>query len=1096
MKILFWNARGVANHPTRLVLKNICVSHKPDIVLIAEPWMNLDAFPKMFWTQLGLRPFSVNSHPNLAPNLWCLCRDVLNPTVIASSPQQVSFSVVVQGQELFTSAIYASTSYASRRELWNELFLLQQLHNGPWCFIGDFNAVLGAHETRGGSLPLQVSCEDFRGWTDRSNLTHILTRGAAFTWSNGRRGHSLTEKRLDRVVCNDAWLSFWDSSSCCTLSRSKSDHFPILLTLSKGATTFPSHFKFLSFWTNHGDCRKIITEVWNRPVFGCPMFILMQKLKALKQELKSWNKETVGDVHLNVEKAQAALDYIQAQGSELGYTDLLLEEETTAQVKLHKALLDQEEFWKEKARINWHCQGDRNTAFFHKVAKIRNASKRMSILKNGNVILDKAEDIEQHVLQYYKALFATDNSCCPNQLVEDVIPPLVSAEDNVMLTNLPSREEVKNAVFSLNANGAPGPDGFGGVFYQKYWDIISDDVFNSVLQFFSQGWLLPGLNSNLVVLIPKFPEADTIENYRPIALANFQFKIITKVLADRLATVAPKIISEHQRGFLRNRQISDCICITSEAINLLDKKAFGGNLALKIDIKKAFDTMDWHFLLKVLQTFGFHNTFCNWVKAILDSAKLSISVNGHSVGYFSCKRGVRQGDPLSPLLFCIAEDVLSRAISKLMDSGHLSPMASPKGAPTPSHVLYADDIMIFCRGTLSNARKLMHIFALYGEASGQVINTQKSKFYSGSLTGRRLANISNILGFAAGRLPFTYLGVPIFKGKPKKSHLQPIADKIKAKLAAWKGSLLSIMGRALPVKSIAQSMMIYSFHVYVWPVALLKLVDQWLRNFIWSGDINARKIVTVAWHKICTPFPEGGLGIRPLRKINEAATLKLGWDLIASQCQWANFLKARFFSNGSPRLHHFSSSIWLALKRIIPILKDNSAWQLGDGQNINFWTDVWLPQSVTDIIHAPSYLGEHLTAKVSDFIINRKWFIPPYLDRNFPELAALIRSVPIPLQPSHDQLRWALSDSGCLSFKGAFEHCNPLGQIVPWSKLIWHPHIPPSKSFILWRLLHRRMPTDDNLRSRGCVVVSMCSLCGNALLKLQSIFSFLAPLRK
>lgn len=133
MKILFWNARGVANHPTRLVLKNICVSHKPDIVLIAEPWMNLDAFPKMFWTQLGLRPFSVNSRPNLAPNLWCLCRDVLNPTVIASSPQQVSFSVVVQGQELFTSAIYASTSYASRRELWNELFLLQQLHNGPWC---------------------------------------------------------------------------------------------------------------------------------------------------------------------------------------------------------------------------------------------------------------------------------------------------------------------------------------------------------------------------------------------------------------------------------------------------------------------------------------------------------------------------------------------------------------------------------------------------------------------------------------------------------------------------------------------------------------------------------------------------------------------------------------------------------------------------------------------------------------------------------------------------------------------------------------------------------------------------------------------------
>lgn len=149
-----------------------------------------------------------------------------------------------------------------------------------------------------------------------------------------------------------------------------------------------------------------------------------------------------------------------------------------------------------------------------------------------------------------------------------------------------------------------------GVFYHSFWDVVSEDVFNSVLQFFTQGWLLPGLNSNLVVLIPKFPEADTIENYRPIALANFQFKIITKVLADRLAFVAPTIISENQRGFIHGSNIADCICITSEAINLLDKKIFGGNLALKIDVRKAFNTMVWKFLLQVLQAFGFNNTFC------------------------------------------------------------------------------------------------------------------------------------------------------------------------------------------------------------------------------------------------------------------------------------------------------------------------------------------------------------------------------------------------------------------------------------------------------------------------------------------------------
>ena len=115
--------------------------------------------------------------------------------------------------------------------------------------------------------------------------------------------------------------------------------------------------------------------------------------------------------------------------------------------------------------------------------------------------------------------------------------------------------------------------------------------------FFRQGWLLPNLNSNLVVLIPKVAGAERLDQYRPIALANFQFKIITKVIADRLAVVAPKIISQHQRGFIKGRNISDCICTTSEAINLLKNRSFGGQIALKIDIKKAFDTIDWKFLI-------------------------------------------------------------------------------------------------------------------------------------------------------------------------------------------------------------------------------------------------------------------------------------------------------------------------------------------------------------------------------------------------------------------------------------------------------------------------------------------------------------------
>jgi len=268
--------------------------------------------------------------------------------------------------------------------------------------------------------------------------------------------------------------------------------------------------------------------------------------------------------------------------------------------------------------------------------------------------------------------------------------------------------------------------------------------------------------------------------------------------------------------------------------------------------------------------------FCAWIEVILHSAKLSILVNGNFVGYFSCSRGVYQGDPLSPLLFCLAEEVLSRTLEMERVSNSLQPMSYCRGISLPTHILYADDVL------RKNIRCLLRIFKDYSDTSGQLVNFDKNKLFAGAMTGTRRNMLAQLSGFSVGTIPFQYLGCPIFQGKPKRIHFQHIVDRIKVKLATWKEVLLSIMGRVQLVKSIIHGMLVYSFHIYRWPIRLLKMLDRWIKKFIWSGDIYTRKICTVSWKQVCLPWHSGGLDLS-LKTLNALTFFRKDFFLSVSR---------------------------------------------------------------------------------------------------------------------------------------------------------------------------------------------------------------------
>ncbi|XP_004292256.1 PREDICTED: uncharacterized protein LOC101292376 [Fragaria vesca subsp. vesca] len=219
---------------------------------------------------------------------------------------------------------------------------------------------------------------------------------------------------------------------------------------------------------------------------------------------------------------------------------------------------------------------------------------------------------------------------------------MVTHEENTTLTIVPLQEEIWAAVKSMDPDSALGPDGFNGHFFVSCWEVVGADVVKGVQYFFQHGYLAPSFNSGIIMLILKVDHADSIKQFRHIVLTNFVFKIIPKIIAIRLASVASRIISPQQHAFVAGRNISDFILTTSECFNLLNSICHGGNLAIKVDITKAFDTLSWDFLLHVLHAFGFDLIFVQWVRALLLSAKLSLLINERTIGYFSCERGVRQ----------------------------------------------------------------------------------------------------------------------------------------------------------------------------------------------------------------------------------------------------------------------------------------------------------------------------------------------------------------------------------------------------------------------------------------------------------------------
>lgn len=305
----------------------------------------------------------------------------------------------------------------------------------------------------------------------------------------------------------------------------------------------------------------------------------------------------------------------------------------------------------------------------------------------------------------------------------------MTLEENLLLCKTPELEEVKKAVFSLNSDSSCGPDGLTERFYQCCWDIVGNDILTMVHDFFQGNSLPKSITHTNLVLLPKKENLQSFSDLRPINLSNFINKILSRIIHDRLEAFLPNLISCNQFGFVKGRSIIENILLTQEIVTDIRNRGKPANVILKLDMTKAYDRVSWFFLMKVLRKIGFSHIFVYLIWILVSNNWYSVLINGQAQGFFHSTRGVKQGDPLSPALFILSAEVLSRSLNALFEDVQFIGYGLPKWSSQLNHLAYADDTIIFSSADKYSLKKIVSTLHEYEVQSGQKINKEKRYFF-------------------------------------------------------------------------------------------------------------------------------------------------------------------------------------------------------------------------------------------------------------------------------------------------------------------------------------------------------------------------------
>ncbi|XP_060972601.1 uncharacterized protein LOC133038457 [Cannabis sativa] len=618
-----------------------------------------------------------------------------------------------------------------------------------------------------------------------------------------------------------------------------------------------------------------------------------------------------------------------------------------------------ESMWKQRSREIWLAKGDRNSSFFHASTVVRRKRNHILNLKDPSGTIVSNEKDIGVILNDYFKDLFASKGSSSFEGLDSLIPNSITHDENLKLTAIHEMEEIKDTVFQMHPLKAPGPDGLSGCFFK------------------------------------------------------------------RLRNVLQRIIAPFQSAFLPGRWIAESSLLTQEIVNVIKKKkGKGGLMALKMDMNKAYDRLEWSFLKEVLMRFGFNShVFVKIIMSCVSTVSYSILLNGRPLKKFQPGRGIRQGDPLSPYLFLLCNEIFSRLLSFEQEKGLFHGIRIARNVPEISHLMFADDTIIFSRANLNEVEVLNSCIKKFEDWSGQKCSKQKSGVLISSNCSRSLrGSIEKILNIGAIRDDEKHLGNPFLFSRSKRKDFNFLKTKLHDKLEGWRLKTLSKMGRAVYVNSVALALPSYTMSTFQLPTSSCREFDAIVKRFWWNGSPERKKYwAATSWSSLCQPKQRGGLGFRRFEDINHALLTKLAWQLASKMDKpWCYIFKGRYF----PRETFWSISeknsdsfVCRGILNARKTIAKGACTVITSGEDIDIWWQPWIPwlgyEQFRDLMESMRSKAPSLRC-VADLMYRRSrcWNIG-YLRFLFGvDLGDRIAGIQIVKSDEADMLIWKDSTSG------------------------------------------------------------------------------------